>query len=95
MEEELSNENSEHAKVEAEVTYSSSSGDKDFARETIPRKRNTAKLLGSIADASPEKRDLVILMFNDLVWKLIDSYLRLQKGLVFIFLSLKFYFLFY
>ena len=95
MEEELSNENSEHAKVEAEVTYSSSSGDKDFARETIPRKKNTAKLLGSIADASPEKRDLVILMFNDLVWKLIDSYLRLQKGLVFIFLSLKFYFLFY
>ena len=94
MEEEVSNENSEHAKVEAEVTYSSSSGDKDFARETIPRKRNTAKLLGSIADASPEKRDLVILMFNDLVWKLIDSYLRLQKGLVFI-LSLKFYFLFY
>ena len=94
MEEELSNENSEHAKVEAEVTYSSSSGDKDFARETIPRKKNTAKLLGSIADASPEKRDLVILMFNDLVWKLIDSYLRLQKGLVFI-LSLKFYFLFY
>ena len=95
MEEEVSNENSEHAKVEAEVTYSSSSGDKDFARETIPRKKNTAKLLGSIADASPEKRDLVILMFNDLVWKLIDSYLRLQKGLVFIFLSLKFYFLFY
>ena len=94
MEEEVSNENSEHAKVEAEVTYSSSSGDKDFARETIPRKKNTAKLLGSIADASPEKRDLVILMFNDLVWKLIDSYLRLQKGLVFI-LSLKFYFLFY
>ena len=94
MEEEVSNENSEHAKVEAEVTYSSSSGDKDFARETIPRKTNTAKLSGSIADASPEKRDLVILMFNDLVWKLIDSYLRLQKGLVFI-LSLKFYFLFY
>ena len=94
MEEEVSNENSEHAKVEAEVTYSSSSGDKDFARETIPRKKNTAKLSGSIADAPPEKRDLVILMFNDLVWKLIDSYLRLQKGLVFI-LSLKFYFLFY
>ena len=94
MEEEVSNENSEHAKVEAEVTYSSSSGDKDFARETIPRKTNTAKLSGSIADASPEKRDLVILMFNDLVWKSIDSYLRLQKGLVFI-LSLKFYFLFY
>ena len=94
MEEEVSNENSEHAKVEAEITYSSSSGDEDFARETISRKKNTTELSGSIADASPEKRDLVILMFNDLVWKLIDSYLRLQKGLVFI-LSLKFYFLFY
>ena len=95
MEEEVSNENSEHAQVEAEVTYSSSSGDEDFARETISRKKNTTELSGSIADASPEKRDLVILMFNDLVWKLTDSYLRLQKGLVFIFLSLKFYFLFY
>ena len=54
MEEELSNENSEHAKVEAEVTYSSSSGDEDFAKETISRKKNTAELSGSIADASPE-----------------------------------------
>ena len=94
MEEEVSNENSEHAKVEAEITYSSSSGDEDFARETISRKKNTTELSGSVPDASPEKRDLVILMFNDLVWKLTDSYLRLQKGLVFI-LSLKFYFLFY
>ena len=57
MEEEVSNENSEHAKVEAEITYSSSSGDEDFARETISRKKNTTELSGSIADASPEKRD--------------------------------------
>ena len=68
---------------------------KILLEKQFPEKKNTAKLSGSIADASPEKRDLVILMFNDLVWKLIDSYLRLQKGLVFIFLSLKFYFLFY
>ena len=38
MEEEVSNENSEHAEVEDEVTYSSSSGDEDFPRKTISKK---------------------------------------------------------
>ena len=42
-----------------------------------------AKFSESIADPSPEKQYLVILMFNNLVWKLTDVYLRLQKFLVY------------
>ena len=41
------------------------------------------KFSGSVADPSPEKQYLVILMFNNLVWKLTDVYLRLQRFLVY------------
>ena len=46
---------------------------------------NTAHVSESIADASPEKQYLAILMFNNLVWKSTDEYLRLQKSSVYFF----------
>ena len=34
-------------------------------------------------DTSPETQYLVILIVNDLMWKLMDAYLQLQKNLAY------------
>ena len=47
---------------------------------------NTAHVSESIADTSPEKQYLAILMFNNLVWKSTDEYLDYKK-VQFIFLK--------
>ena len=42
---------------------------------------NTAELSELMPDTSPEKQNLVILIVNNLMGKLIDAYLQLQKSL--------------
>ena len=80
MKEKVSNENGRLAEAEDEVTYLSLSGDEDFASEAIVRENFL--LIGANAkygravrvNISPEKQYLVILMFNNLVWKLMSIY---------------------
>ena len=76
--------------VQGEVTYLLLSRDEHFASELIFRENlslivtnNTSNLSGSLADTSPEKQFLIILLFKNFVWKLIDVYLTLQKSLVY------------
>ena len=76
--------------VQGEVTYLLLSRVEHFASELIFRENlslivtnNTSNLSGSLADTSPEKQFLIILLFKNFVWKLIDVYLTLQKSLVY------------
>ena len=76
--------------VQDEVPYLLLSRNEHFASELIFRENlslivtnNTSNLSGSLADTSPEKQFLIILLFKNFVWKLIDVYLTLQKSLVY------------
>ena len=76
--------------VQDEVTYLLLSRDEHFASKLIFRENlslivtnNTSNLSGSLADTSPEKQFLIILLFKNFVWKLIDVCLTLQKSLVY------------
>ena len=80
VKEEVNNENGKKAEAEDEVTYLSLSGDEDFASEAIVRENflligaNTKYGRAVRVNISPEKQYLVILMFNNLVWKLMSIY---------------------
>ena len=92
MQEEVSSKNDgEHAEAKVEVTNLPLSEDEDFATEAIPREnlflvRANTKYSQVVRVNSRHitwETIFRLLMFNDLIWKLIDVCLQLQKSLVY------------